>query len=230
MFKDRLIPNPVMEVILSGFLNSAWGSFHRSTIVRLTVYGNHLEIGIGEGNMYEWELNTLRRTRIEHEWIAIEAEELRMVCIEGIKYIPEKKVSGMPRGLIPTWSSSVYVFVDDYLEMIFPAYRCFDINFGGRRILSILSPRTLIRDIAEAVHPAFPEEKYRGKVDNVEVKADALNDFLEKNYGIGVLRKEGSMKMRVEAFPLLGGEDIKVILESIGKASRNINRPASSEI
>jgi hypothetical protein len=114
--------------------------------------------------------------------------------------------------------------------MIFPAYRCFDINFGERRILSILSPRTLVRDIAEAVHPAFPEEKYRGRVNNVEVKADTLNDFLEKSYGIGMLRRGGSVKVRVEAFPLLGGEDIKVILESIGKASRNINRLASSEI
>jgi len=230
MFKGRLIPNPIMEVILSGFLNSAWGNFHRSTTVRLTVYGNNLEIGIGEGNMYEWELNTLRRTRIEHGWIAIEAEELRTVCIEGTKYIPEKRISGMPRGLIPTWSSNVYIFVDDYLEMIFPAYRCFDINFGGRRILSILSPRTLIRDIAEAIHPVFPEEKYRGRVNNVEVKVDAFNDFLEKNYGIGMLRKEGSVKMRVEAFPLLGEEDIKVILESISKGSRNINRLASSGI
>ncbi|MEM2341041.1 MAG: hypothetical protein QXX94_03490 [Candidatus Bathyarchaeia archaeon] len=213
MFKDRLIPAPVMKAILSGLLNPSWGNFHRSTMVRLVVYGNRVEIGIGEGNIYQWELDAIKSAPIEHEWINIES--LEMVSIEGIKYVPEKKVSGMPRGLLPTQSGRIYIFVSDDLGAIFPAYRCFDVNFGERRILSIISPRTLIRDIAEAVHPSFPNEKYRGRVNNVEVKAEELDRFFKMNYGVGVLKKRSSVKSSVKAFPLLGGEDIKTIIEEI---------------
>ncbi|MEM2027412.1 MAG: hypothetical protein QXJ13_07350 [Candidatus Bathyarchaeia archaeon] len=213
MFKERFMPAPAMKAILSGLLNPSWGKFHRSTIVRLAVYGNRVEIGIGEGNMYQWELDAIRSAPIEHDWINVRA--LGTVGIEGIKYVPEKKVSGMPRGLLPVQSGRVYVFVSDDLGAIFPAYRCFDINFGERRILSIISPRTLIRDIVEVVHSAFPNERYRGRVNNVEVKAEELDRFFKMNYGIGVLRKRGSVKSSVEAFPLLGGKDIKIIVEEI---------------
>ncbi|MEM1543384.1 MAG: hypothetical protein QXH97_03795 [Candidatus Bathyarchaeia archaeon] len=215
MFKGRLIPAPVMRAILSGLLNSSWGRFHRSTIVRLTVYGNYVEIGIGEGNIYQWELDALKGASIKHEWVAVRVLEIAQV--EGIKYIPEKEVSGMPRGLLPTRSRSIYIFISNDLKMVFPAYRCFDINFGERRILSIISPRSLIRDSAEAVHPAFPKEKYHGRVNSVEVAADALSKFFRDGYGIGILRKRGAMKGGVKAFPLLGEEDIKVILESLSE-------------
>jgi len=93
---SRLIPDSVMKVILSGLLNSSWGNFHRSTIVRFTVYGNYLKIGIGEGSIHQWELDILRSTPIKHEWIPIEIP--RIVYVEGIKYIPEMKIPGMPRG------------------------------------------------------------------------------------------------------------------------------------
>ncbi|MEM2789655.1 MAG: hypothetical protein QW236_04865 [Candidatus Bathyarchaeia archaeon] len=215
MFEIRLIPAPAMKAILSGLLNSSWGNFHRSTIVRFTVYGNHVEIGIGEGNVYQWELDALKGVSIKHEWVTVKMLEIAQV--EGVKYVPEKKVSGMPRGLLPTRSGSVYIFISDDLNMMFPAYRCFDINFGGRRILSILSPRSLVRDTAEAVHPAFPREKYRGRVNNVEVEAGALSRFFRDGYGIGVLRKRGAVKGEMKAFPLLGGDDIKVILESLSE-------------
>ncbi|MBS7607532.1 hypothetical protein KEJ14_06845, partial [Candidatus Bathyarchaeota archaeon] len=81
----------------------------------------------------------------------------------------------------------------------------------------IISPRSLIRDSAEAVHPAFPKEKYHGRVNSVEVAADALSKFFRDGYGIGILRKRGAMKGGVKAFPLLGEEDIKVILESLSE-------------
>ncbi|MEM1580946.1 MAG: hypothetical protein QXK89_00320 [Candidatus Bathyarchaeia archaeon] len=210
---SRLIPDLVMKAILSGLLDSSWGSFHRSTIVRLTVYGNYMKIGIGEGSVHQWELDALRDTPIKNEWISIEMP--RIVYVGGIKYIPEKKASGMPRGLLPVRSNGVYLFVSDKMRMIFPAYRCFDINFGEQRILSILSPRTLVRDFAEAVHPAFPDEKYHGRVHSAEVKVEELNKFFEMNYGVGMLRKRGSVKSEVEAFPLLGREDIKAITEKI---------------
>ncbi|MEM1997733.1 MAG: hypothetical protein QXZ27_06790 [Candidatus Bathyarchaeia archaeon] len=100
MFEIRLIPAPAMKAILSGLLNSSWGNFHRSTIVRFTVYGNHVEIGIGEGNMYQWELDALKGVSIKHEWVTVKMLEIAQV--EGVKYVPEKKVSGMPRGLLPT--------------------------------------------------------------------------------------------------------------------------------
>ncbi|MEM1530649.1 MAG: hypothetical protein QW502_03155 [Candidatus Bathyarchaeia archaeon] len=213
MFKGRLIPAQVMKAILSGLLNSSWGSFHRSTIVRLTVHGNHVKIGIGEGNIYQWELDALKSVSVKHEWVTV--KELEIAQVEGVKYVPEKKFSGMLRGLLPAQSEGVCIFISDDLGMVLPAYRCFDINFGERRILSIISPRSLIRDTAEVVHPAFPKEKHRGRVNNVEVGAEALSIFFRKGYGIGVLRKRGAMKGEMEAFPLLGGEDIKVILESL---------------
>lgn len=209
----RLIPDLVMKVILSGLLDSSWGNFHRSTIVRLTVYGNHVKIGVGEGSAHQWELDALRDTPIKHEWISIEMPEA--LYVEGIKYIPEKKVSGMPRGLLPVWSRDIYLFVNDEMRMLFPAYRCFDMNFGDQRILSVLSPKTLVKDVAETTHPAFPKEKYHGRVHNVEVKAEALGRFLNEEYGIGILGKKDVIKGEIKAFPLLGGEDMKVILNNV---------------
>ncbi len=202
-----------MKVILSGLLDSSWGNFHRSTIVRLTVYGNHVKIGVAEGNLHQWELDALRDTPIEHEWISIEMPETQYV--EGIKYISEKKVSDMPRGFLPVQSRNIFLFVSDEMRMVFPAYRCFDIDFGNQRILSILSPKTLVKDAAEATHPAFPKEKYHGRVHNVEVKAEALGRFLNADYGIGMLGKRDVIKGEIKAFPLLGGEDMKVILNNI---------------
>lgn len=96
-----------MKVILSELLDSSWGNFHRSTIVRLTVYGNHVKIGVGEGSVHQWELDALRDTPIKHEWISIEMPEA--LYVEGIKYIPEKKVSGMPRGLL-LFGAETYIF------------------------------------------------------------------------------------------------------------------------
>lgn len=219
---NRLIPDLVMKVILSGLMDSSWGSFHRSTIVRLTVYANHVMIGVGEGCIHQWELDTLRNVSIKSEWINVKM--LRTMYVEGIKYVPEKKFSGMPRGLLPIRSRDVYLFISDEMQMIFPAYRCFDINFSEQRILSILSPRTLVRDIVESVHPAFPKEKYRGRVHNVEVRAENLEKIFRMNYGVGVLKKESSIRGGVKAFPLLGGEDIKIIIEETQKnySSKNI--------
>lgn len=216
---NRFIPDLVMKVILSGLLNSSWGNFHRSTIVRLTVYGNHVKIGIGEGNIRQWELDALRDNPIRHEWVNIDIDNLRRIYVEGIKYIPERKVSGMPKGLLPIQSGNVSLFVSDERRMIFPAYRCFDINFGEQRILSILSPKTLVRDTAETAHPAFPGEKYRSRVHNVEVKAEVLGELFRMNYGVGILRKRSAIKGEADFFPLFGGEDIKVILNYIHKSS-----------
>jgi hypothetical protein len=209
----RLLPDPIIKVILSGLLDSSWGNFHRSTIVRFTVYRNYLEIGIGEGSIHMWELNILRDNPVRHEWINIDAP--RLAYVEGVKYVPETKVSGMPRGLLPVQSKDICVFISDERQMIFPAYRCFDINFGERRILSILSPSTLVRDIAEAVHPVFRREKYRGRVHNAEVNAEALSRYLKSGYGIGILRRVSIVREEIKAFPLLGGEDIKIILDNL---------------
>jgi len=209
----RLIPDLAMKVILSGLLDSSWGNFHRSTIVRLTVYGNYVKIGVGEGNIYQWELDALRDAKIKHDWVII--EDPRIEYVEGIKYIPEKKFSGMPRGLLPVQSREVRIFISDELQMIFPAYRCFDINFGMRRTLSILSPRTLVRDFAQTIHPAFPREKYRGRVDNVEVKAEVLKYLFNRGYGVGILRKRSALMGEMEAFPLLGSEDVAILLSSV---------------
>lgn len=88
-------------------------------------------------------------------------------------------------------------------------------NFGDQRILSVLSPKTLVKDVAETTHPAFPKEKYHGRVHNVEVKAEALGRFLNEDYGIGILGKKDVIKGEIKAFPLLGGEDMKVILNNV---------------
>jgi len=213
----RLIPDSVMKVILSGLLNSSWGNFHRSTIVRFTVYGNYVKIGIGEGSIHQWELDILRSTPIKHEWTPIEMP--RIIYVEGIKYVPEMKISGMPRGLLPVYSRDVHLFIDDKSRMIFPAYRCFDINFGEQRTLSLISPKTLVKDIAETAHPSFPKEKYRGKVHNVEVKAETIIKLFEGEYGIGVLRKRSAIRGEIEYFPILGRDDIKIIFRSIKENS-----------
>jgi len=214
---SKLIPDSVMKVILSGLLNSSWGNFHRSTIVRFTVYGNYVKIGIGEGSIHQWELDILRSTPIKHEWTTIEMP--RIVYVEGMKYIPEMKISGMPRGLLPIHCINVHLFVDDKSYMIFPAYRCFDINFGEQRILSLISPKTLVKDVAETIHPSFPKEKYRGKVHNVEVKAETIIRLFKGGYGIGILRKRSAIKGEIEYFPILGREDVKIIFESVKENS-----------
>ena len=199
--------------MLSGLLDSAWGSFRRSTIVRFFVYGNYVRIGVGEGNINQWEIDALRASPIQHEWSKI--EQLNTFYVPGVKYIPGGKASGMPRELIPVKSRDVYIFISQVEHAIFPAYRCFDINLGERRILSIISPRTIIRDIVETIHPAFPKRKYRGKVNNVEVNLASISSFFERGYGIGILRKVGSLKVKnpIEGFPLLGNGDIKILLK-----------------
>ncbi|MBS7609315.1 hypothetical protein KEJ36_00880 [Candidatus Bathyarchaeota archaeon] len=115
----------------------------------------------------------------------------------------------MPRGLLPVQNRNIFLFISDGMRMVFPAYRCFDIDFGNQRILSILSPKTLVKDVAKTTHPAFPEEKYHGRVHNVEVKAETFGRFLNADYGIGILRKRDTIKGEIIAFPLLGREDVK---------------------
>ena len=57
--------------MLSGLLDSAWGSFSRSTIVRFFVYGNYVRIGVGEGNINQWEIDALKAAPIEYEWFKV---------------------------------------------------------------------------------------------------------------------------------------------------------------
>jgi len=211
--KMRLLPDMVLKVVLSGLLDATWGKDYRSTIVRFFVYEERVRIGVGEGNIKQWEIDALRSSPIRHEWFKI--EHLNMTYVPGIKYVPEKKVSGMPRGLIPLRSADVHIFISDVEHAIFPAYRCFDIDLGERRTLSIISPRTIIRDVAETTYPPSPKERYRGKINNVEVKVETLNEFFQRGYGIGILRKVGRLKIKspIEAFPLLGKDDIRVLLK-----------------
>ncbi|HIE18320.1 TPA: hypothetical protein EYP75_01195 [Candidatus Bathyarchaeota archaeon] len=211
--KSRLLPDLALKVVLSGLLDSAWGSGKRRTIVRFFVHGNRLNIGVGEGNIKKWEIDALNASPIEHEWFEI--KHLDTIHVPGIKYIPGGKTSGMPRELIPVKSKDICVFFSDAERAVFPAYKCFDINLGKRRVISIISPRTLVRDVVETVHPSFPKEKYRGKVSNVEVEIESLKSFFERDYGVGILRKTGLLKTKnlIEGFPLLGSKDVKVILK-----------------
>jgi len=220
--KDKLLPDLALKVVLSGLLDSRWGNFSRSTIVRFFVYCNKVRIGIGEGNINQWEIDALRAAPIEHDWFRI--EQPNMIWVDGIKYVPGEKVAGMPRELIPVRSRDVSIFVSEAERGIFTAYRCFDINFGKGHVLSIISSRSVIRDVAEIVHPAFPNRKYRGRINNVEVNAEVLSGFFEKGYGIGILRKKDSLKIgdQMEGFPLLGKGDIKILLERVNLDSNTL--------
>ena len=212
---DRLLPDLALKVVLSGLLDTKWGNFSRSTIVRFFVYGNYVRIGVGEGNINQWEIDALKAVPIEHEWFKI--EQPNMILVDGIKYVPGGKASGMPRELIPVKSRDVSVFVDEAEQGVFSAYKCFDINLGRGHVLSVISPRSVTRDVVETVHPAFPNSRYRGRVNNVEVNVDVLSGFFEKGYGIGILRKKGSLKIgdQMEGFPVLGKVDIEILLERI---------------
>ncbi len=213
--KKRMLPDIALKVVLSGLFNSAWGSGHRRPIVRFFIYGDRVKIGVGEGNIKGWEIDALRYSPIRHEWFRI--KDLRETFISGVKYVPGRKLPRMPRELIPLRSDNIHLFISDEESMIFPAYRCFDINLGEGRVLSIISPETLVRDVSEVVHPSFPKERYKGRVNNVEVKIEDLSPLLDGEYGIGILRKAGLLKTKslIEAMPLLGAEDLKIILEHI---------------
>ena len=219
-----MLPDLALKVVLSGLSDSAWGSFSRSMIVRFFVYGNYVRIGVGEGNIHQWEIDALRAAPIEHEWSKVEQPDA--IWVTGTKYVPAGKVSGMPRELIPVHSRDVHIFISDAERAIFPAYRCFDINLGEGRMISIVSPRTVIRDVVETVHPAFPKERYRGRINNVEVSKDALSGFFEKGYGIGILRKKGSLKVgnQMEGFPVLGKGDLRILLERVNQDFRTLEQ------
>gem|GEM_PF-852499 len=221
---DRLLSDLALKVVLSGLLDTTWGNFSRSAIVRFFVYGNKVRIGIGEGNIHQWEIDALREAPIEHEWFRI--ERLDTIYVEGIKYVPGGKVSGMPRELIPVKSKDVSIFVGEEERGFFSAYRCFDINLGKGRALSIISPRSVIKDVVETVHPAFPNRRCRGRINNVEVDAEVLRGFFEKGYGIGILRKKGSLKIgdQMEGFLLLGKDDLRIILERINLNSETLGQ------
>ncbi len=214
---NQLLPELVLKVVLSGLLNSKWGKFNRSTIVRFFIYGNNVKIGVGEGNIHQWEIDALRSCPIRREWRKVEPPVLS--TIPGIKYVPGDKNFGMPRELIPIKASNVQIFVDYAAKMIFPAYRCFDINLGIHRIISIISPKTLVKDVAEAFHPSLPKRKYRRRVNNVEVSVETLSPFIKKGFGISVLRSRGGFGMgdKTETLPLLGNHDLLRILEKINE-------------
>ncbi|MEM2889127.1 MAG: hypothetical protein QXI71_05915 [Candidatus Bathyarchaeia archaeon] len=215
MFQQRLLPGSVLKVVLSGLLNSTWGSFNRSTIVRFFVYGNNVKIGVGEGSIHQWEIDALNASPIQHEWFKI--ENLNEIYVEGIKYVPGGKVSGMPRELIPVKSRDIKIFYDEMRHGLFSAYRCFDINFGNGRILSIIGQRSIIKDMVETIHPAFPNHRYRGRVNNVELDVKVLSHFIKKGYGVGILRRKGSIRIGevMEGFPVLGIGDIMEVSNSL---------------
>ena len=227
---DRLLPDLALKVVLSGLMDSRWGNFSRSTIVRFFIYGNKVRIGIGEGNINQWEIDALREAPIEHEWFKV--EQPNMIWVEGIKYVPGGKVSGMPRELIPVRSRDVSVFIDEAEHGVFSAYRCFDINLGKGHVLSIISPRNVTRDVIETVHPAFPNRRYHGRINNVEVNVEALSGFFEKGYGIGILRKKGSLKIgdQIEGFPLLGKGDIEIVLERVNLDSNSLGHEVKKHL
>jgi len=215
VLRDKLLPDSVMKVVLSGLLDSTWGSFSRSAIVRFFVYGNNVKIGIGEGSIHQWEIDALNASPIRHEWFRI--KELNKVSVPGIKFVPGTKAYGMPRELIPVKSTETWIYESAEECAVFPAYRSFDINLGEGRTISIISPKTLIKDVVEAVHPAFPKEKFRGKVNNVEIDIKVLGNFIKKGYGIGILRKKGSIKIgeELEGFPVLGATDIMQLIHTV---------------
>ena len=221
---DRLLPDLALKVVLSGLLDSRWGDFSRSTVVRFFVYGNKVKIGVGEGNINQWEIDALREAPIEHEWFKI--EQPTTILVEGTKYVPGGKAVDMPRELIPVKSRDVNVFIGEVELGVFSAYRCFDINLGRGHILSFISPRSVTRDVAETTHPAFPNNMYRGRVNNVEVDAAVLSGFFEKGYGIGISRKKGSLNIgdQMEGFPILGKEDLRILLERVNSDSETINQ------
>jgi hypothetical protein len=225
---DRLLPDLALKVVLSGLLDPAWGSFSRSTIVRFFVYGNDVRIGVGEGNIWQWEIDALRASPIRHEWFKV--EQPPTIWVEGIKYVPGEKASGMPRGLIPVHRRDVHVFIGDSERVIFPAYRCFDINLGKGRIISIISPRTMVSDVVETIHPAFPKERYRGRISNVEVNVETLSGFLEKGYGIGILKRKGSLTVgdQMEGLPLLGKGDLRILLERLEEDFKALGQGVSN--
>ena len=215
ILENRLLPDLDLKVVLSGLLDPRWGNFSRSAIVRFFVYGNTVRIGVGEGNINQWEIDALRASPIQHEWSKI--EQLNTISVPGLKYVPGEKASGMPRELIPVNSTEIRIYVSDIEHAIFPAYRCFDINLEKGRMISIISPRTIIRDYAKTIHPAFPQKRYHGKINNVEINFASIISLFEKGYGIGILRKSGSLKVKnpIEGFPLLGKEDINIILKQL---------------
>jgi hypothetical protein len=49
---------------------------------------------------------------------------------------------------------------------------------------------------------------------------ETLSGFLEKGYGIGILRKKESLEFRdqMEGFPLLGKEDLRILLERLNES------------
>jgi len=213
--KDRTLPDLALKVVLSGLLETAWGSLRRSAVVRFFVYGNNVKIGVGEGNIHQWEIDALREAPIEHEWFKI--MDLKIISVPGIKYVPGTKALGMPRELVPVKNSETWIYVSKVEHTIFPVHRSFDINFGGGRMISIISPRTLIKEVVETVHPAFPKERVRGKINNVEVDAKVVECFLKEGYGIGVLKKKRFIKNgeQMMGFPVLGKNDLKIIFECV---------------
>lgn len=213
--RPRLLPDLTLKVVLNGLLDSSWGNGHRKTIVRLFVYRENVRVGVGEGNIKGWEIDALRAAPVKGEWSRV--GRFNVFYVPGMKYVPGSRVSGMPQELIPVKSGDIHLYVDDGERILFPAYRCFDIDLGARRILSIISPGTVAKDVVETVHPAFPKETYKGKVDNVEVKAESLVPFFERGYGIGVLKRVGLLNVRgaFKYFPLLGVGDIQLILREV---------------
>ncbi|MCS7120391.1 MAG: hypothetical protein RMJ07_01815 [Nitrososphaerota archaeon] len=214
---ELCLPELALKVVLSGLLNSRWGRFNRSTIVRFFIYGNNVKIGIGEGNIHQWEIDALNTSPIRREWHKIKMPNI--VTVAGTKFIPGSKIFGMPRELIPVRSNDIKIFISNSDKMIFPAYRCFDIDFGMGRVISVISPKTLIKDIEEAVHQTLPNKRYRRRVDNVEVNIETLTPIINKGFDIGVLKRKAGLSEwnEIEALPVLGQHDLLVILENLAK-------------
>ncbi|MCS7120872.1 MAG: hypothetical protein RMJ07_06360 [Nitrososphaerota archaeon] len=106
--KDRLLPDLALKVVLSGLLDSAWGNFSRSTIVRFSVYRKNVRVGVGEGNIHQWEIDALRAAPIEHEWFKV--KQPNVIRVTGVKYVPGGKVSGMLESLSQS-AEETYTFL-----------------------------------------------------------------------------------------------------------------------
>ena len=187
---------------------------YRPLRVRIAVCNNRtVAIGCGEGDITNWELSVFTKLSKTLQHKSLTTRNLKLVRLPGVKYVREKQTYGMPPGLLPK-RGNVTLFYQPDDNVIFPVYKCLDIVFPNRAVLSIVSPKSVIKEKVKVRHPIY-NEIYRGVVSNAELSSSNLLQRFPRGVGLGVLLGLSRFTKRCEAVYLLGDEDFLAIVKAI---------------
>ncbi len=185
----------------------------RPHVVSIQVTGNGVLVGCCDGVMSDGEIEAFEEYGriISSTQTAVGKRELEPFRLRGRKFVGEEKFGDQPRGVLPVEDFVELLYYGPGNVVIFP-FRFSRVDLGSGRGLLVVLHKGYKRERVSAKHPVYGKV-YRGEVLGVEVGVDAL---ARRHASLGAVVGEDKLHGRISFVYLMGDEDLKNLIESIG--------------